>query len=676
MVQQASSKPSFDSDPSSDIELNGNRDEPGDSGSSHASFDASDANDSNLTVESLFFRLEDTLSSYEERPQQVEFAKLIERAITARKTGIFEAGTGTGKSLAALIPAALSRKRVVVSTATIALQEQYISKDIPCLQSLLPFDIRAALFKGRGNYVSLRRYEDHKLQNEVEGRLSAWIERSKTGDRAELDFVPNAETWAEIDSDSDDCLRTKCPTFTKCFYFKSKQQAETADIIVVNHALLLIDALSGGNILPPYEVLIVDEAHQLPDIASKSFSLGISLRGIQLLAAKAAKQVACPAHLVHNMEEAAEDLFGRIHQAFPLGKTRLRKSLDGLTDLLSSIYVFRDWLSIQEFEHILDVDNQRDKMKLKAKKLFNIATTYVRCLNLLEQLDEEWVFWIEKSDKAARKTEIVAAPLNVADYIQEHLFGKEDLQSSIWMSATLATVGDDPFQYFKNLIGCSSRVVQAQVASPFNYGKQSALYLPSGMPEPNSREFNRVAANKMEEILDLSRGRAFLLFTSYSAMNACYDNLVERLAYPSKRQGEMPRNRLLDWFRETPNAVLFATASFWEGVSVDGDQLSAVIIDRIPFQSPDDPIYEARCDLLKEEEGFSWFSELALPYAIMRLKQGVGRLIRTKTDRGIVAILDPRVTSKAYGRAILSCLPPMTVVRSIQNADLIDDLLP
>lgn len=629
-----------------------------------------------LSVESIFYRLEESLATYEERPQQIEFARAIDRAISARKVGIFEAGTGTGKSLAALIPAALSRKRVVVSTATIALQEQYISKDIPCLQSLLPFEVKAALFKGRNNYVSLRRYEDHKLQAEIDPRLINWISGSKSGDRAELDFVPLTETWSEIDSDSDDCLRQKCSTYNQCFYFKSKREAEQADIIVVNHALLLIDAVSGGNILPPYEVLIVDEAHQLPDIATKSFSAGISMRGVHLLGAKAAKQVAAPAHIVHNMEEAAEELFFRIHQAFPAGKTRLRNHLDGVDDLLNAVHMMRDWLSVQEFEHVLDVDNQRDKLKLKAKKLMNLASTYIKCLNLLETLDQEWVFWVEKSDKHARKTEIVAAPLNIAEYLQEYLFDKEVLESSIWMSATLATVGEDPFSYFKNLIGAPRNVVQAQVASPFNYAKQSALYLPSGMPDPNSSEFNRAAARKIEDILEISQGRAFLLFTSYSAMNNCFDNLAERIPFPCKKQGEMPRNRLLDWFREAPNAVLFATASFWEGVSVDGDQLSAVVIDRIPFQSPDDPVYEARCEQLKELEGASWFSELALPYAMMRLKQGVGRLIRTKTDRGIVAILDPRITGKAYGRSILGCLPPMTIVKSLNGATMIDDLLP
>ena len=629
-----------------------------------------------VSLESIFFRLEETLASFEDRPQQVEFAKAIERAIKAAKPGIFEAGTGTGKSLAALIPAALSRKRVVVSTATIALQEQYISKDIPCLQTLLPFDIKAALFKGRSNYLSIRRYEDHKLQSEIDSRLIKWLESTRKGDRSELDFLPGMDTWSEIASDSDDCLRQKCSTYNQCFYFKSKREAELADIIVVNHALLLIDAVSGGAILPPYEVLIVDEAHQLPEIATKSFSVGLSLRGIQLLAAKAAKQIAAPAHLVHNMEESAEELFFRVHQAFPLGKTRLRNPLEGISDLLTGIHLLRDWMSGQEFEHILDVDNQRDKMKLKAKKLINLASTYIRCLDLLEDLDAEWVFWVEKSDKVARKTEIVAAPLEVAQFLQQYIFEKPGLESSIWMSATLATVGDDPFKYFKGLVGAPRNVVQAQVASPFNYAKQSALYLPGGMPEPNSSEYNRAAARKMEELVEITQGRAFLLFTSYSAMNSVYNNLADRLHFPSKKQGDMPRNRLLDWFKETPNAILFATASFWEGVSVDGDQLSAVIIDRIPFQSPDDPVYEARCEQLKQEEGSSWFAELALPYAMMRLKQGVGRLIRTKTDRGIVAILDPRMTSKAYGRAILSCLPAMTVIKSIKDAYIIDDLLP
>jgi ATP-dependent DNA helicase DinG len=628
------------------------------------------------TVESTFYRLEEVLPSYELRPQQIEFAHSIERSIKEKKVGIFEAGTGTGKSLAALIPAALSRKRVVVSTATIALQEQYIHKDIPCLKTLLPFEIEATLFKGRSNYIGMRRLEDFKMEAEVDPRIVKWLRQTELGDKAELDFVPPFEMWNEIDSDSDDCLRNKCAFFNQCFYFKARKKAELADIIVVNHALLLIDAASGGNILPPYEVLIVDEAHQLPEVASKSFSVEISFRGLQLLAAKASKQVMAPAYIVQNMLEMGEAFFTAVHEIFPMGRTRLRKNIEGARDFLNTVHILRDWLAAEQFETILDVDNQRDKLKLKARALITTCTGFIKCLNLIESKDDEWVLWIDKVDHVPWRTEVVAAPLSVAEFLQQYIFDKEGLESSIWMSATLATAGEDPFQFFKSQVGAPrTRYMQSQVTSPFDYKRQSVLYLPKNMPDPNTREYSVASHQEIENILNISRGRAFVLFTSYSAMNNCFEKLREQIDFPSKRQGEMPRNRLLEWFKETPNAVLFATASFWEGVSVDGDQLSCVIIDRIPFQSPDDPVYEAKCERMKDEEGMSWFSELALPYAIMRLKQGVGRLIRTKTDRGIVAILDPRISTKGYGRTVLSCLPPMKIVRSLRAVTCIDDLL-
>ena len=636
-----------------------------------------DSADAAATVESTFARLEEILPSYELRTQQIEFAYSIEQAIRRGKVGIFEAGTGTGKSLAALIPASLSGKRVVVSTATIALQEQYINKDIPCLQTVLPFEIQASLFKGRNNYVGLRRFEEYKLESELDPRLISFVQSSLTGDRSDLDFVPPYDVWSEINSDSDDCMRSKCPSFNSCFYFRSKKRAEQADIIVVNHALLLIDALSGGVLLPPYEVLIVDEAHQLPDVASKCFSVGMNLRGVQLLAAKAAKQVSAPAYIVHNMEEIAEEFFAHLHQSFPYGKTRLRTQLEGISELLNTIHILRDWLSSAQFETILDIDSQREKLKLKAKALITTCNSYIKCLDMLETMDEDWVFWVDKLDNVPWRTELVAAPLSVAEFIEQYIFDKEGLESAILMSATLATAGDDPFHYFKKMVGAPRVLIQSQVASPFDYGKQAVLYLPRQMPEPNTREYAQAAHTEIEKILDLSRGRAFVLFTSYSAMNNAYNYLKERIPYPSRKQGDLPRKKLLDWFKETDNAVLFGTSSFWEGVSVDGDQLSCVIIDRIPFQAPDDPVYEAKCDRLKEDESdMSWFSELALPHAIMRLKQGVGRLIRTRTDRGIVAILDPRMTTKGYGRAVLSCLPPMCVVRSLKGANSIDDLLP
>lgn len=634
-----------------------------------------DALNGQASLDSVFARLEETLPSYELRQQQIDFAHAIERAIRTGRTGIFEAGTGTGKSLAALIPAALSRKRVVVSTATIALQEQYINKDIPCLKSILPFEIEASLFKGRNNYIGLRRFEENKLEQEMDPRLISWRQSTQAGDRAELDFMPSMESWSEIASDSDDCLRAKCNFYNDCFYFKAKRKAEQADIIVVNHSLLLIDAASEGNVLPPYDVLIVDEAHQLPEVASKSFSIAMSLRGLQMLAAKAIKQVSAPAYMVHNMEECALEFFHRLHQSFPTGRTRLRRELEGASELLNTVHILRDWLASAQFENVLDLDNQRDKLKLKAKALASTSSAYIKCLNLLEVQDRDWVFWVDKAEGQALRTELMAAPLSVSEFISQYLFDKEGLQSAILMSATLATAGDDPFHYFKQLVGAPRAVIQSQVSSPFNYEKQAVLYLPKNMPDPNSANYQEVSTEEIERLLYLSRGRAFVLFTSYVAMNNCFDIIKERLPYPLKKQGEMPRNRLIEWFRETGNAVLFATASFWEGVSVDGDKLSCVIIDRIPFQSPDDPIYEAKCERLKDEGEFSWFGELALPHAIMRLKQGVGRLIRTKSDRGIVAILDPRMSSKGYGRAVISCLPPMRITRSLNGATCLDDLL-
>lgn len=605
----------------------------------------------------------------------MEFAKEIWRALETGIPGLFEAGTGTGKSLAALIPAALSGKKVVVSTATISLQEQYIHKDIPCLQSVLPFSIQAALVKGRSNYVSLRRFDDHRLEAEIDPRLFAWLESTETGDRSELDFAPLPETWMEIDSDPDDCLRNKCPRFADCYYFQSRREAEKADILVVNHALLLIDAASGGNVLPPYEVLIVDEAHQLPEIATRSFSLSLGMRGIQYLTGRASKQLSAPGHLVHSVEELAEEFFEKINASLPIGKTRIRQSPPRSEELSQSLLELRDWLVCADFINVLDIDDKREKLKLKAKALAGVCGTYIQCLDLLQSQDRDWVYWVEKPEPFSRKIEVVAAPLRVAEMLEDMIFNKPGLESSIWMSATLATGGEDPFLFFKQQVGAPQRVIQSRFASPFDFKRQAALYLPSGMPDPNSRDYSGACATEIERILHFSRGRAFVLFTSYSAMNRAYETLSPRLPFECRKQGDMSRKKLVDWFKDTSHAVLFATSSFWEGVSIDGEQLSCVIIDRIPFQAPDDPVYEARCELLKQsDEGENWFSSLALPHAIMRLKQGVGRLIRTRSDRGVVAILDPRLTGKSYGRTVISCLPPMTVLKNLDKAGSFDEL--
>ncbi|HEY9679934.1 MAG TPA: helicase C-terminal domain-containing protein [Drouetiella sp.] len=630
---------------------------------------------SKFSIEDIFARLAKRLSGYEPRPQQLELAHLIERSFSKSQTGIFEAGTGTGKSLAALVPALLSGKKVVVSTATISLQEQYINKDIPLLKEIMPFRFEAALMKGRGNYLGLRRWEEHLLEQEMDDRLVDWVHTTEYGDISELDFVPHWETWNEINSDSDDCLRNKCPAVNDCFYFEAKKRAENADLVVVNHALLLADAASYGNILPPYDLLIVDEAHHLPEVATDAFGLALSNRGLRAFCSKAVKRVQAPMQLIREIEYESDQFFHKLNMETTAQKTRVRFTVDGASDLALSLDQLKAWLEEQEFEHLMDVGLIREKAKLKARALISTATAYIQLLKLLANPDPNWVVWIERGDISGTRIKVLAAPLDVAPFIQDFIFHKPHLESSVWMSATLATVGDDPFGFFKKTCGIEGHVIQNRVSSPFDYAKQSILYLPRNLPEPNHPTFVQQSADEIERILDISDGRAFVLFTSKYAMTTVFRTLSETLAFPCKMQGDMPRKRLIDWFTSTPNAVLFGTSSFWEGVSIDGDKLSCVIIDRIPFQVPDDPVHEARCDVLKNDPDASWFNDLSLPHATMRLKQGVGRLIRTHRDTGIVAILDVRLTTKRYGRQILECLPPMTVIRTLSGMTSFEEKL-
>ncbi|PWU02791.1 MAG: hypothetical protein C5B53_01280 [Candidatus Melainabacteria bacterium] len=626
-----------------------------------------------IRTEDVFALLAKNLPGYEEREQQLELARSIEYTFKAGKTGVFEAGTGTGKTLAALIPAVLARKKVVVSTNTIALQEQYINKDIPSLQAILPFPIEVALLKGRGNYVGLRRWDEALLEHEVDNRLIDWVQTSINGDISELEFVPPYELWQEMNSDTDDCLRNKCPRFGECFYFEAKRRAEKADILVVNHALLLTDAVSSGGILPKYELLIVDEAHHLPDVATDIFSSSISNRSIRSLTNRAIKKVMAPPGLVYDIEEAANGFFRDLAIRFPQAKTRLKEPIESAMDLAAVLGLLRAWLEEQTFDHLLDYDQAREKAKLKAKALGTRVDNLLSCLQIVAEPEEDWVVWASKADQIGARMEVTAAPLDVSGYVQDLLLSKAGLDSSVWMSATLATVGEDPFDFFKRSVGIEGNVVQQQVHSPFDYKKQAFLYLPTKLPEPNHQDYIASAAAEIERIVEFTSGRAFLLFTSHAALTATYELISESLPYESKKQGDMPRQKLIDWFLSTPNSVLFGTASFWEGVSIDGEQLSCVVIDRIPFQVPDDPIYEARCELLKHDPSASWFNDLALPHATMRLKQGVGRLIRTTKDRGMVAILDPRMTRKQYGKRILECLPPMQLVHDLSGQQTLEE---
>ena len=548
------------------------------------------------TVTEVFQKIGQKMPNYECREQQVNLGECIQYCFKVGKSGVFEAGTGIGKSLAALVPALLTGKKVVVSTATISLQEQYITKDLPTLKGIIPRDFTFTLMKGRGNYVGLRRFQDHLKEEEIDEELVYWVDNTGTGDISDLDFMPHYETWQEINSNKDDCFKNKCPLFKDCFYFEARRFAEKADILVVNHALLLADAASQGNILPKYDYLIVDEAHHLRDIATEAFSSQISSFGIKRLASRALKKVGAPIVLVDNVKRDAEYFFQFLNHGMESKKLRFKSAIEEAKPLLDSLEELKIWLEKQTFEDILDIELAREKAMLKAKALVSTIDGYMHCLSLIYQPSMDWVVWAEKPDFISEKLKVTAAPLDVAPHLRDNLLNKHGLQSTIFMSATLATDSEDPFAYFKSNVGIDGNLVQDKFSSPFNFKDHSMLYLPKGLPNPNSKEYLSLITEKIEELIDVSEGRAFVLFTSKYALNKVFDAVAHKLPYEAKRQGELPRIKLVEWFKKTPNAVLFGTSSFWEGVSVDGQQLSCVIIDRIPFQVPDDPVYEARCE--------------------------------------------------------------------------------
>ena len=424
---------------------------------------------STLTTEDVLALLNERLETYEHRPQQIELAHGIERTFKTQQTGLFEAGTGIGKSFAALIPAILSGKKVVVSTNTIALQEQYINKDIPALKAILPFQFEAALMKGRGNYLGLRRFEDQLLEQSIDEEFVDWVHDTDTGDMSELDFVPPMDVWLEVNSDSDDCFRNRCPRFAECFYFEARRRAEKADILVVNHALLLADAASMGNILPPYDLLIVDEAHHLPDVATDVFSNSISNRGVRMAASKALNKVQAPIGLIRDLELESTEFFHRLSFAFPGIKTRVREPIDGAHEFALTLQQLKKWLEDETFEGILDVGSERERARLKAKAIISTLAGYINCLELMAKPDPNWVVWVEKGDNSFSKVEVVAAPLDVSGYIHDHVLDKNGLSSSVWMSATLATGGEDPFAYFKRSCGMEGHMIQAKISSPFDF---------------------------------------------------------------------------------------------------------------------------------------------------------------------------------------------------------------
>ncbi|HEX8283589.1 MAG TPA: ATP-dependent DNA helicase [Pyrinomonadaceae bacterium] len=642
---------------------------------------------------------------YEFRPGQVQMAEAVLRAFEERRHLLVEAGTGTGKTLAYLVPAiaaaAARGGRVVVSTGTKNLQEQLMEKDIPFLQRVLPRKFSAAYMKGRSNYVCLSRVKRAETSPILDGlddvdhfnTVRRWSRDSASGDRAELTELPeNLTFWRHIDARSEICTGQKCADYDACYITRMRQRASDADIIIVNHHLFFADlALRGGEygqVIPDYSAVIFDEAHQVEDVAAEYFGAQVSnfqledmLRDLQMLPITDSginRELTRAANRVARFAEQFWMGFAREARSdegrYPLAPgTFARKGRNGEIEAtpLGDAYLGVDG-ALGRLETTLDA--LREKPPEVENLVRRIRETRFNLEFIVAGDDKRYVYWVERR---GRGTFLRASPIDVSTLLQDKLFDR--VETVVLTSATLASAGS--FDFIKQRLGLApsaededgavesreEKTDELVATSGYNYEEQAVLYLPARMPDPRSAGWAERAAAEVTELLNISRGRAFVLSTSLSGMRALYDRVAPEVEFPCFVQGSMAKAGLLEKFRTTPGAVLFATASFWQGVDVRGEQLSCVIIDKLPFAVPTDPVVAARQRFI-EQQGGSSFYEYSVPQAIITLKQGLGRLIRSATDRGLLAVLDPRLRTASYGRLFLQSLPPCRVTSSLAVA--------
>jgi ATP-dependent DNA helicase DinG len=611
------------------------------------------------------------IPGFEYRPAQLKMAEAVERAIDTGETILAEAGTGTGKTLAYLIPAILSGKKTVIATGTKTLQEQLFFKDIPLLARTLPKTFVASIMKGRGNYLcrrSLRRALGEPHTRPERRRLIAiqkWSATTSRGDRAELDFLADADpAWDDIAAWSETCVGTSCEEYDSCFLTRMRQEAAAADLVIVNHHLLLADAaLRDGSlfqVIPSYATLILDEAHLLEDVATDFFGAEISNLKVERLIrdaerewrTSAAGETGIPTHLMRLAEMSA-----RFFRSFdpPEGARRLRpEALDGLPgsvgrDLIQHLILLHDLIHALpgKPEGILGCAR-------RAREQAGMLQEFLRPISDPSAAAKERpvVRW---SERRGRALFLRTSPLDVsADFRRAIL---ESADTVVLTSATLSAAGR--FDFLRNRLGVE-RAREFQASSPFDYAEQAVLYIPRHLPDPRDRAFLEVAAEEIRSILALTAGRSLILFTSVDAMERTHQLLQGTVPFPLMVQGEAPRTQLLDRFRQDVASVLLATRSFWQGVDVVGEALSCLIVHKLPFGFPGDPILEARLEYLQQQGGDP-FWEYQVPSAIITLRQGLGRLIRSGQDRGALCILDARLLTRGYGRAFLESLPPCPV---------------
>ena len=622
------------------------------------------------------------IPAFESRPSQQRMAENTARVLENGSILLAEAGTGTGKTLAYLVPAILSGQRILISTGTKNLQDQIFYKDLPALSQALEVDINATYMKGRSNYLCLHRFyaiqQEEIPRSEIDqthlDQLAEWSEQTETGDRAEVEDLPDSfSLWNDISATSENCVGTSCPQYEECYVTSMRRRASEADLVIVNHHLLCADASvrqsDYGEVIPACSYVVVDEAHQLEDVATQYFGMSISSHrfdeldrdGRRLLTTKGgdaeleqsvADEVTI---LLSNIHSASKSLFGCLATAIPTNERRRMNSDDFLTFSDSGHHLIAqlgDLINLAKDR----VSSSEDFIAL-ARRADELQTQLVF---ILKATDPSYVYFVEHR---RRSIFLHAQPIDVSRLVNSLLL--EHVHGVILTSATLTV--DNSFHYIKGRLGIKE-ATELRLSSEFDYTEQTILYVPRSMPAPNNRSFTEAVATEVRRLLSVTSGRAFVLFTSYVNLHDVESRLRPSFPYPLLVQGSAPRNVLLREFRSTPNAVLLATSSFWQGVDVAGEALSCVIIDKLPFASPYDPLTAARMEKI-ETDGGNPFADYQIPLAILNLLQGIGRLLRHRTDRGVLALLDSRLYSKGYGQRFLESLPPAPVTDDLKKVD-------